>query len=373
MGEVMEDNQNGPKPVGHALLSALDRLSASREAYVKRVEASALPGETFEQTEMRLRREQDQRDRARAAMPDGSVKPGSPSMIRKPPKGDEQPDFFVPGLYDMGSRDNRSVMDVAVFRLSKREKRAGEVIRYDLPDGYVEVKAGPDGMASVWDYDIVLMMVSHLTEAMNRYKEAKGEKPGRTFRPHVSDILKFARRGDGSRQIEEVEAALDRLKGTTIKTVREKMGPGGRKQRMVEAEGLISSYRVLSRTDTNRVSSVEIEAPKWIYQEIVEGKQPDVLTVHPDYFLIEPGIGRFVYRLARRAAGKGEAKWSFRTIYERSGSTGQFKDFSRHLRKIIASNDLPEYDLREERGQSGPLLIMTYRNGAAPLESGQGG
>jgi len=80
-----------------------------------------------------------------------------------------------------------------------------------------------------------------------------------------------------------------------------------------------------------------------------------------------------VYRLARRAAGKGEAKWSFRTIYERSGSTGQFKDFSRHLRKIIASNDLPEYDLREERGQSGPLLIMTYRNGAAPLESGQGG
>lgn len=89
--------------------------------------------------------------------------------------------------------------------------------------------------------------------------------------------------------------------------------------------------------------------------------------------MIEPGIGRFVYRLARRAAGKGEAKWSFRTIYERSGSTGQFKDFSRHLRKIIASNDLPEYDLREERGQSGPLLIMTYRNGAAPLESGQGG
>lgn len=75
MGEVMEDNQNGPKPVGHALLSALDRLSASREAYVKRVEASALPGETFEQTEMRLRREQDQRDRARAAMPNGSIKP----------------------------------------------------------------------------------------------------------------------------------------------------------------------------------------------------------------------------------------------------------------------------------------------------------
>ncbi len=67
-------------------------------------------------------------------------------------------------------------------------------------------------MASVWDYDIVLMMVSHLTEAMNRYREGKGGKPGRVFRLHVSDILRFARRGNGSSQVKGVEAALDRLR-----------------------------------------------------------------------------------------------------------------------------------------------------------------
>jgi hypothetical protein len=111
----------------------------------------------------------------------------------------------VPSLYDVGTKDSRSIMDVAVFRLSKKDKRAGGVIRYELSDGYVEVKAGPDGMASVWDYDLVLMMVSHLTEAMNRYREGRGEKPGRTYRPHVSDILKFCRRGDGRRQADEVE------------------------------------------------------------------------------------------------------------------------------------------------------------------------
>lgn len=288
--------------------------------------------------------------------------------MRKPPSGDEQADFFVPSLYDVGGRDNRTVMDVAVFRLSKSNKRAGEVIRYELPDGYVEVKAGPDGMASVWDYDIVLMMVSHLTEAMNRYRDGKGEKPGRTFKPHVSDILKFARRGDGSRQVEEVEKALDRLKGTTIKTVRERTGEDGRTMREVEAEGLINRYSVLARTDTGRVNAVEIEAPAWIYQEITGGKQPDVLTVHPDYFLIEPGIGRFVYRLARRAAGKGTAKWSFQTIYERSGSTGTFNKFRENLRKIIKSNDLPEYALREEVGQSGPQLVMAHRNHQPTLE-----
>ncbi len=133
----------------------------------------------------------------------------------------------------------------------------------------------------------------------------KGRQAGRVFRPHVSDILKFARRGDGSRQVEEVEAALDRLRGTTIKTVRE-----NGKFRTTEAEGLIARYRVLSRTDTKRISSVEIEAPEWIYREVVDGKRPEVLTVHSDYFLIEPGIGRYLYRLARRAAGRTEAKWS---------------------------------------------------------------
>lgn len=284
------------------------------------------------------------------------------SLVRTAPKGDDQADFFVPGLFDVGGRDTRSIMDVAPFRLSKRDKRAGEIIRHELPDGYVEVKAGPDGMASVWDYDIVLMMISHLTEAMNRWRDGKGEKPSRTFTPHVSEILKFARRGDGSRQVEELEAALDRLKGTTIKTVRDRQTVNGKTMREVEAEGLINSYRVVSRTDTRRISIVEIEAPKWIYREVVEGKRPEVLTVHPDYFLIDPGIGRFLYRLARRAAGKDTAKWSFQTIFERSGSAGTFKKFCQNLRRIVEANDLPEYELREDTGKDGPILTMTNRN-----------
>lgn len=354
----------GPQQIGEALGDldkSLARLKAAHDAQrQKRIEAAARPGESWEQAAARLREEEARAERERGS---GSVKSAPPaSSIRKPPRGDEQPDFFVPGLYDVGGRDNRSVMDVAVFRLSKKEKRAGEMIRYELSDGFVEVTAGPYGMASVWDYDIVLMMVSHLTEAMNRYREGKDAKPGRVFRPHVSDILKFARRGDGSRQVEEVEAALDRLKNTTIKTVRDKPTGKGGTMREAEAEGLISRYRVLSRTDTKKIASVEIEAPEWIYREVVEGKRPEVLTVHPDYFLIEPGIGRFLYRLARRAAGKDQAKWSFQTIYERSGSTGTFKKFCFTLRKIIEADDLPEYTLKEEAGQSGPQLVMTYRN-----------
>jgi plasmid replication initiation protein len=345
----MTKRTNGPQPIGSVIGDDLiDRVEKMRErSNQRRIEDEARPGESWADAAARLRKQQAETTR---------------SNIRKPPAADCQPDFFVPTLYDVGARDSRSIMDVAVFRLSKRDKRAGEVIHYELTDGYVEVTAGPDGMASVWDYDLVLMMVSHMTEAMNRYREGKGEKPGRVYRPHISDILKFCRRGDGGRQAEEVEGALDRLKGTTIKNVRERPSPNGQRiMREVEAEGLISSYKVVSRTDNGKIAAVEIEAPRWLHQEITEGKRPEVLTVHPDYFLIEPGIGRFIYRQARRAAGKNQAVWAFQTLYERSGSAGTLKKFTFTLRKLIEANDLPEYHLEEDQGQNGPLLVMTNR------------
>ncbi len=254
-------------------------------------------------------------------------------------------------------------MDVAVFRLSKRHKRAGEVIRHPLPDGYIEVKAGPDGMASVWDYDIVLMMISALTDAMNRYREGTGERPGRIFRPYVSEILKFCRKGDGSRQAEEVEAALDRLKGTTIKIRRKRHLQGRGADLLVETDSLIGAYKILSRTETGKVCGLQIEAPDWIWQAITQRRRPEVLALHPDYFLIQSGIGRFLYRLARQAAGQSEAQWSFRKIYERSGSSGTFREFCRHLRKIICGDALPEYTLREVHGKTGPQLVIRHRQG----------
>ena len=346
------------------------------EKHRKRVEAAAQPGETFAEAENRLKADDAAKERETAqekarqhaealaagrqreeGVKDEAKAKAPASSMRKPPEGDAQPDFFVPALYDVGGRDSRHIMDVAVFRLGKKDKRAGELIRYELSDGFVEVTAGPYGMASVWDYDIVLMMVSHLTEAMNRYRDGKGEKPGRTFKPNVSDILKFARRGDGSRQVDEVAAALDRLKGTTVKSKR-----GNGNDQETASDGLINNYTILSKTDTGRISSVEIEAPKWIHKQIVEGRQPDVLTVHPDYFLITLGIGRFIYRLARRAAGKSHAQWSFRKLYERSGSTGDFKKFTYTLREMVAANDLPEYTLAERGGKVGPLLVMAHRD-----------
>ncbi|ABC24620.1 RepA-related protein (plasmid) [Rhodospirillum rubrum ATCC 11170] len=278
---------------------------------------------------------------------------------------DAQGDLFVPALVDIGARDGRSIMDVAVFRLSKKDRRAGDVIRYELPDGYVQVSAGPAGMASVWDYDLVLMAISHITEAANRWRAGKGEKPGRLFRPHISEVLKFCRRDLGGKQKSNLVETCLRLSTTHVAMRRSRTTESGKVVTVSEGESLISWYKVVESGNGNP-EYLEIEIAKWMYKEVIDGKNPDVLTVHPDYFLIDLGIGRFIYRLARRAAGKGEARWAFQTLFERSGSAGSSREFARLLRKVIAANDLPEYALSEETGQSGAILVMRNRAGLPP-------
>ncbi|ECS2986266.1 replication initiator protein A [Salmonella enterica subsp. enterica serovar Virchow] len=356
-----------PRHIGepaNELLSRLEKLQKTvQERHAKRVESAALPGETFDQAEARLKREdeerQEQEQRAKELLAKGAA---GKSIVRKAPKGDEQKDFFVPTLYDVGARDTRNIMDVAVFRLSKRNRRAGEVITYELPDGVVKVSAGAAGMASIWDYDLVLMAISHLTEAMNRYREGKGDKPGRTFRPHIGDVLKFLRRADGGKQKADLVETCLRLNTTHVAVQRVRKGRNGRMVSVSEGEPLIASYKVVTNPTTNAPEFLEIDVAKWMYQEVTEGKNPDVLTVHPDYFLIDPGIGRFVYRLARQAAGRSTATWNFQTIYERSGSAGTLKKFTENLRKIITSDTLPEYNLSETTGRQGPMLVMRHRD-----------
>lgn len=265
-------------------------------------------------------------------------------------------DLCHPGLDYTSTRDCQTLMQMALYRLSKKQTRVGEMLTYRFPDGYVEVSAGAYGMATVWDYDIVLLLVSHLMYATDRYRDGVGEKPGKVFRVKVGQILRFTRRGIGSRQIIEVEAALERLQSTTIKRVR-KNG----KFLKVSGQGLIARYEVVSRTDTKKIKSVEIEAPAWLYNEVVNSRRPQVLKVHPDYFLLKSGIARFIYRQARSAAGRDTATWSFQLLYERSGSSGAQTKFFHNLRCLIQSDSLPEYSIQEEAGRSGPQLVMKRR------------
>jgi plasmid replication initiation protein len=294
---------------------------------------------------------------------DSEIPPGRNN--REPPIDDDQLMFFVPTVTDAPVKDEVNLMDVAPFALSKM-KREG-IIRYELKDSVITVEGGAEvGMATAYDYDIFLNMVSHLAEEMRRYRigERKGTRPNlpnRVYRPSAAHILKFCRRGTGGKQYVELERALDRLQATRIKIT----NLSGGKRRETQSFPLIGRYKVVSRTAQDKIDLVEIDVPTWVYDGVVQpDSRPSILTLNPDYFLIAKPIARFIYRLARKAAGQNEAFYTLDDLHYRSGSKLPKRKFLQAVKEIVTNSEtdpLPDYDLLFIEGQKGPILHMKRR------------
>lgn len=299
------------------------------------------------------------------------VPTGPRPIVRQAPVDDAQMMFFVPSVHDAPVKDDLNLMDIAPFALSKT---SGEgVIRYELKDSIITVEGGASvGLATAYDYDIFINMVSHLAQAMRNYhiEDKKGLRPSlpsSVYGPSAAEILKFCRRDLGGKQYEDLERALDRLQATRIKitNLSPKEGKGG-KRRETQSFPLIGRYKVVSRTTQDRIDQVEIDIPQWVYEGVVKADRsaPSILTLHPDYFLIARPIAKFIYRLARKAAGSTDAVYGFPELHKRSGSKLPAHKFRQAIHEIVAAakdNPLPDYDLLIEKGEKNELLRMRYR------------
>lgn len=293
------------------------------------------------------------------------------AILREAPDDDAQLMFFVPTVYDAPIKDDVNLMDVAPFALGKNT-RAG-IIRYELKDSLIVVEGGAEvGLSTVFDYDIFLNMISFLAEEVRRFrieteKGLRPSLPAKSYRPSVAHILKFCRRSDGGRQYEEIEAALRRLAKTTISVT----NLAGGKRRTVDTRPLIGEYRVVSKTSTGRVDEVEITIPDWVYLSVVKAeKSLPLLTLNPNYFLITSGLGRFIYRLARKAVGKQAiGTYSVRELHKRSGSPQEYRKFLFDLRELVKRTQtfpMPDYDLELTEQKVDLVLIMRRRKEGDP-------
>ena len=301
----------------------------------------------------------------------GHETPSGPKpLTREPPLDDAQLMFFVPQIHDAPIKDDVNLMDVAPFSLSKGVREG--VIRYDLKDAVVTVEGGAEvGLATAYDYDIFIHMVSHLAAAMRDYRLAerqgrRGHLPPKTFRPTAAEILKFCRREQGGKQYVDLEKALDRLAATRIRITN--LTGGGR--RAHQNFPLIGNFRVLSRTAQDKIDQVEINVPDWVYDGVVKPEdKPTILTLNPDYFLIARPLAKFIYRLARKAAGQGEATYGIETVHHRSGSELPLRKFRAQLEQLVEAsktNPLPDYDLEIITRNGVKLLKMINRTKALP-------
>lgn len=259
----------------------------------------------------------------------------------------KQLDLFVALVGDVPLADEREAMTAPLVSLSKRKRTN---IEWTGPSGQrVQVTAPPEiGVATIWDYDIILWAISQINEAMNAGLRVSQRLH---FQPHA--LLQSIGRGTGGADYTKLKAAFKRLRATGVEY--ESPALTG-KRRTLGGFNLLESYQ-FEEVD-GRPKGATLTLPLWLYEAIT--KDRDVLAISPKYFDLTSGLDRFLYRLARRHVGR-QAGWAFtfQDLHQRSGSTQKYGDFARDLRKAVSRNSLPTYSIYEVQGANGPTLSMS--------------
>ena len=289
--------------------------------------------------------ENAERSRVADVVKDGRrVAPLAP--IRHP-----QQDFFLAQTFDAALKDDQASMEHPMFSLSKAPDLNIRV--YEHNGNSITITPSANGLATIWDKDILLFTISTLIEAQNR-----GASTSRNIRLRARDLLVYCNRGVSGAEYDGLVKAFERLAGTRIKT---DITTGKKRHR--QGFGLIESWSIVERTSSNRMSCIELTLSEWLYNAVIA---TEVLTLSRDYFRLRKGLERRLYELARKHCGL-QAKFSIRldTLLKKSGAMCSMKEFRRQIREVVASNTLPDYSL--ELDTSGDTLTIWTRDGGKRL------
>lgn len=270
-----------------------------------------------------------------------------------------QIDLFLDRLVDAPIKDDQALMEFPFFSLEKRPRKKPFVYK----DGDVSIRIEPshDGMANIWDKDLLMYIASIVNE-----KIEKGEPVSPVVRFAVHDFLKATGRSTGKTGYDKFTATVGRLLGTVIKTTIESAGATD-----ASGFGWIKSYRVHKRTTSTgkRVSGyAELELNDWMFRALVRERR--VLTVNPAYFKITGGLERRIYELARKHTG-GRRPWEIGIgrLQQKCGSTSTLARFKHRLKEVADRDAIPDFGLTvHEAVEDTSQFAMTFRRGATVVE-----
>ena len=245
-------------------------------------------------------------------------------------------DFFLCDMFDYALKDDGASMEAPIFTLATKPDLS--VWHWESKDGSRAVTVTPSvlGRATQFDKDVLIYVVSQMTEALNR---ERADAKNRTVRFVVYDYLVSTNKPTGGKEYQRLEAAFERLRGTSIKT---DIKTGG--QRLKEGFGIIDSWSVIEKSpDDERMIAVEVTFSKWLFNAV---QAHEVLTIHRDYFRLRKPLERRLYELARKHCGQ-QAMWviGLDLLREKCGSKMELKAFRRAIKGIIQTDTLPEYRL----------------------------
>ncbi len=269
----------------------------------------------------------------------------------------QQLELFSCNPAPAGIRDYQDLMAFPFFSLAKG--RRIKPLLYDRDGVTIKVEAVPEyGMATIWDADLLIWAASQIMDARNR-----GEPTSRLLRFMPHQFLRFANRPTGKLGYERLRAALDRLQSTTIQTsIRSddlNLTPL-RKSKRLHRFSWINEWSELTVAG-GYTRGMEIVLPDWFYQGVINEKL--VLAIDPAYFDLTGGIERWLYRLARKHGGRSEEGWgfSFKVLYEKSGSIARYSNFAIDLRRLAQKQSLPGYCLSLRTDSKGNECLHVQR------------
>ena len=251
-------------------------------------------------------------------------------------------DFFLADLLDYAMKDDGVSMEAPIFTLSTKPDLSTWFWKSKDGNRSVEVYPSIKGRATQFDKDVLIFVVSQMTEALNIGRE---DAQNRRVRFVVYDYLVSTNKPTGGKEYQRLEAAFDRLRGTTIKT---DIKTGG--QRVKEGFGLIEKWKIIEKSNSDeRMIAVEVTMSEWLFNAV---QARDVLTIHRDYFRLRKPLERRLYELARKHCGK-QTSWKIglELLREKCGSKTHLRDFRSQLLVITEADTLPEYRITYERDQ----------------------
>jgi len=274
-----------------------------------------------------------------------------------------QPDLFIASAGILRHKDLSEVMSTNWHSLTKRPRN--EPIVHDVMGYKVRItNTHGDGIATIWDHDITIFLISQLVSAINR-----GETISNQIQFTGYELFRFldpmGAGTPGKRDYQLLWAALQRLHHTNIKTT---FAPTDAGIRQVESSFYwLPHIKQVSRTDGTNVGFV-VSIDPFMYEWVKNTK--NVLTLDLGYFSIKSALARYIYLWARKSVGsRVDREWSesVKSLHSKSASRDSLKKFLFNLKRLIATVKLPGYELRIElttKGKGGtfePTLFAKRR------------
>lgn len=258
-------------------------------------------------------------------------------------------DFFLCDILDAAPKDDLGSMEHPIFSLATKPDI--QVRRYEHNGNTLEVIPSMLGMATIWDKDVLIYCISQIVEGINRGRE----DIGKTVRVTVYDLLVSTNKATGGINYKRLQASLDRLSGTRLKT---NIATNG--EHIKEGFGLIDKWKIIEKSkDDDKMIAVEITLSDWLFNAAV-GK--DILTINQDYFRLRKALERRLYELARKHCGRKQAKWKIglEKLQKKSGSRTSLKEFRRNIKTVVLGDHLPDYEIFYDRDRD--MVTVYSRN-----------